>query len=194
MKLEIKDAGGYHHGDLREALIKAAMEILEERGHEALTLREVARNVGVSHAAPYHHFQDKKALFDSVAMRGFQMLKQSMERAAAEKSPLDGLQAYGLAYTGFAQTHPALFRLMYTQVGGGKTAQGTEDGIVDDLTLDGICRALGCGREQARRINLLLWSCMHGLSMLWLDGQLKDGRLEEKTLELTHLLGPVLRS
>lgn len=186
--------GTYHHKDLKEALMKAAIEILATQGLDALSLRETARKAGVSHAAPYHHFRDKQALLDAVAERGFRLLRQAMEASADGKAGTDGLQAYGRAYTGFAKSHTALFRLMFTRGSGEKHVPGTKDGIVDDLTLDGICRTVGCGREQARRINLLLWSCVHGLAMLWLDGQIQVDNLEETTQDLTNLLGPVLRS
>lgn len=190
----------YHHGDLRKTLIQAGIEILEEQGLTALSLREVARRAGVSHAAPYHHFPDKHALVSAVAGYGFQKLRDAMAAQAGSSSgSLDGLQGYGIAYTRFAKSHPALFRLMYTQESillPPEEPQPTE-GVVDDLTLTGIRQATGCTLQQAKQINLLLWSSVHGLAMLWLDGKLgpsDSDDLERKTLEITDLLGHVLRA
>lgn len=188
----------YHHGDLRKSLILAGIEILEKQGLSSLSLREVARRAGVSHAAPYHHFQDKQALLSAIAGYGFQKLRDTMAiKAQINKDPLRGLQAYGIAYTCFAQTHPALFRLMFTQKSIILSPEEPcpQEGIVDDLTLEGIRQATGCSHEQAKQINLLLWSSVHGLAMLWLDGQLGQidtCDLETKTLEITDLLSHVL--
>jgi len=189
----------YHHGDLREALIQAGIEILEERGMAALTLRETARRAGVSHAAPYHHFTDKEALLAAVAARGYQMQRREMSNAAAKLARKnDELQAYGLTYTAFAQAHPSLFRLMYTL---GKSKIPPSDELnqaaasVYDGILDGIREKTGCDREQARSIALLLWSSVHGITMLWLDGQF-DGPdappLEALAFQVTEALAPVL--
>jgi AcrR family transcriptional regulator len=192
--------GSYHHGDLSRALVQAAVAILEEEGIAALSLRAVARRAGVSHAAPYHHFPDKNALLAAVAGYGFQKMRDAMATSAqACANPLAGLQAFGMAYTGFARTYPALFRLMFTQetvlLAPGEPKP--KDGVVDDLTIEGIRRATGCSRKQAKQINLLLWSSVHGLAMLWLDGQLgprNAQELETKTRELTELLGHVLKA
>lgn len=197
-KISSANSTPYHHGNLRKTLIHVAVEILEEQGLSSLGLREVARRAGVSHAAPYHHFQDKQALYAAVAGYGFQKLRDAMaSKAHGSGAPLNGLQAYGIAYTRFAIAHPALFRLMFTQefIQLSPEEPTPKDGVVDDLTLDGIRRATGCSPEQAKQVNLLLWSSVHGLAMLWLDGQLgpRDPRdLEAKTLELTELLGHVL--
>lgn len=189
----------YHHGNLRRSLAEAAEAILEEEGLDALSLRAVARRAGVSQAAPYHHFADKDALLGSVAGYGFQKLRDAMSEAAKPcADPLGGLQNFGLAYIRFAQKHTALFRLMFTRgtVIPAPEEATPQDGVVDDLTIEGICKATGCTREQAKRINLLLWSCVHGLTMLWLDNQLgapDSIDLEQKTREITDLLGPVLQ-
>ena len=104
----------YHHGDLQNALVDAAQTILEREGPAALSLRAVAREAGVSPAAPYHHFKDKDELIAAVAHRGFQMLSERM-RAASEKKDTDAEKglAIGVAYVCFARDHPAMYHTMF---------------------------------------------------------------------------------
>ena len=107
-----KDA--YHHGDLRQALIEAALRTIEIAGAEALSLRELAETAGVSRAAPYRHFADRDDLLAHVAARGFEDLNVGYEAALA--GPGDGaarLRAAGLVYVDFAERRPGLFKLMF---------------------------------------------------------------------------------
>ena len=99
----------YHHGDLEAALIRSAGKILEKEGLDALSLREVARQAGVSHNAPYRHFAEREALLAALAAKGFEMLAQAQQAAAAK----GGLRAMGEAYVLFALEHPQRFRLMF---------------------------------------------------------------------------------
>lgn len=105
----------YHHGDLRRALIDAARRLLESDGPSALSLRAVAREAGVSPAAPYHHFKDKGELLDAVAHQGWDMLDETLAtaKAAALSSSRDPMSELGVAYVLFAQQNPALYRVMY---------------------------------------------------------------------------------
>jgi AcrR family transcriptional regulator len=186
----------YHHGDLREALIRAGIEILEEKGLAALTLRETARRAGVSHAAPYHHFADKNSLLAGIAHRGFEIQREEMAQSAKGSSrATDGLQAYGMIYAIFAQRHPALFRLMYSQQRFTPDPQGDLDrastGVYPEM-IDGIRQATGCDEEEAKMVGLLLWSAMHGLAMLWLEEQLQttgEKSIEPLARRITELLG-----
>jgi AcrR family transcriptional regulator len=104
----------YHHGDLRRALVDAARRILENEGPSALSLRAVAREAGVSPAAPYHHFKDKGELLEAVAFVGWDALGEAMT-AAKERTPDLGarMTEIGVAYVQFSQAHPALYRVMY---------------------------------------------------------------------------------
>jgi AcrR family transcriptional regulator len=104
----------YHHGDLRRALVDAARQLLERDGPNALSLRAVAREAGVSPAAPYHHFKDKSELLDAVAEQGWRMLSEFLARTPAVSGDLpDRMAEVGLSYVRFAREHPALYRLMY---------------------------------------------------------------------------------
>ena len=101
----------YHHGDLRRALVDAAVMIVERDGPTGLTLRAVAREAGVSPAAPYHHFKDKDELLYAVAKEGFRRQRHTM-LAANDGGPA-GPRAMGVAYVEFAHAHPSLYRVMY---------------------------------------------------------------------------------
>lgn len=104
----------YHHGDLRRALIDAARRLLEAEGPSALSLRAVAREAGVSPAAPYHHFKDKGELLEAIAQQGWEMLNATLARARAEaKTVHDKMLGLGVAYVLFAKHHPSLYRVMY---------------------------------------------------------------------------------
>ena len=103
----------YHHGDLRRALVDAARRLLEAEGPSALSLRAVAREAGVSPAAPYHHFKDKAELLDAVAQEGWQILGVQMAEAKTKAVGMQQLTALGIAYVCFARDNPALYRVMY---------------------------------------------------------------------------------
>lgn len=108
------EARPYHHGDLRRALIDAARRILESEGPSALSLRAVAREAGVSPAAPYHHFKDKGELLEAVAQEGWEMLDAVIAKAkAGAASASEALQEIGVGYVCFARDNPALYRVMY---------------------------------------------------------------------------------
>ncbi|HZZ32376.1 MAG TPA: TetR/AcrR family transcriptional regulator [Phenylobacterium sp.] len=112
----------YHHGDLRRALIDAARRLLEAEGPSALSLRAVAREAGVSPAAPYHHFKDKGELLEAVAHEGWELLDGALAKAKAlAPSPQDAINGLGVAYVCFARENPALYRVMYD------TARDRED-------------------------------------------------------------------
>ena len=99
----------YHHGDLGRALVEAAMAIIERGEAGSLSLRAVAREAGVSAAAPYHHFKDKDELLFAVAREGFRRLRRAMNAIEGKASP----QSIGVAYVEFAHANPALYRVMY---------------------------------------------------------------------------------
>jgi AcrR family transcriptional regulator len=108
------EARPYHHGDLRRALIDAASRLLEAEGPSALSLRAVAREAGVSPAAPYHHFKDKGELLEAVAGEGWTLLDSAISKARAEAAtPADALDEIGVAYVCFARENPAIYRVMY---------------------------------------------------------------------------------
>jgi AcrR family transcriptional regulator len=166
----------YHHGDLREALLRAAEEQLAERGPEGFTLRETARRVGVSNAAPAHHFPDVGALLTELAAIGFERLTAAMRAAATEAAtPEERLRAIGRAYVERAIAAPALFRLMFHSdrcdrtsprlAAAGDEAYGVLDAVVAALP--------GCAAPESRYPDVAFaWSAVHGFAVLCIEGRL----------------------
>lgn len=166
----------YHHGDLREALLTAALAILEEGGDAAaLSLREAARRAGVSAMAPYRHFVDKDALLAAIATIGFEKLGEALRAAEAAADggdrPRTPLDAQGVAYVAFACRHPALFRLMF-----GAAAPAKTGGLADtaaqtfNVLADRVAQMVPPG--VSADVALAAWALVHGLAMLAVDGQL----------------------
>ena len=120
----------YHHGDLKNSLILAAQNILREEGADALSLRAIAADVGVSHMAPYSHFKNKKELFQAVAAAGFEELGDRMLAASESLDEAKALiLAYGSAYVEFAVNNAQLYRVMLGQVeAGGRRKKSSETG------------------------------------------------------------------
>lgn len=177
----------YHHGDLRQSLINAAIALISEEGINDLSLRQVARRVGVSHNAPYRHFEDKEALLAAVAEQGFQSLRVAME-TARQVIPPDSpqrLEAIGIAYVHFALAHPFHYRLMFGDYrcnlskysALAETAQQSFMVLVSTIRegqIAGIFR-LADPVDMAR----VAWSLVHGQSMLGLDNKLQVKQGEE---------------
>jgi AcrR family transcriptional regulator len=187
--------GKYHHGDLRRALLDAALEILAEEGGAAgLTLREVARRAGVTHAAPYRHFADKAALLAAVAEEGFRAIYAEMlARSGHCKDPVERLFQIGVAYVLFAVTHPAHFRVMFGPeiVSPSPYASLVEAGNATfQLLLDSIteCQKAGRFREgPTEELAYSQWAWVHGLASLYIDKQLRSGPPDLAGLEALTL-------
>lgn len=173
----------YHHGDLREALIKAGLGLLAESGDPgALGLREAARRVGVSQAAPYAHFRDKRELLAAVAERGFRMFADSMLQAAGALAPgEERLSALAQGYVAFALANPALYRLMF---GPDLSIRGTDAALVEaaDASFGVLLESLG-GDPHAPGTAaqaLAAWSFAHGLALLLIDGRVRPEEVGAK--------------
>jgi AcrR family transcriptional regulator len=174
----------FHHGDLRNALILAAKELIERKGIEAFALREAARKVGVSANAAYNHFEDKDALLSAVASSGFAELATEREeaRSKAAADAWSQLSAGAKVYVQFAEARPKLFDLMFGPLGvgprHGKT-DGTESGsreayqqlsgALDNLVLSGRLTP-----ERRAGAESTLWSLIHGLAVLRRAGALRE--------------------
>jgi AcrR family transcriptional regulator len=156
----------YHHGDLRAAILTEAARLVSERGPDRVSLRELAREAGVSHAAPAHHFTDRRGLFTALAAQGFELLAAAL----AESRPrfLDA----ALAYVRFAIEHPGHYRVMF------------DKSLVDPSNRDLAAAQAAAGAELSRGVaslpdqqakadpagaELAAWSLVHGFSMLWLN-------------------------
>jgi AcrR family transcriptional regulator len=172
---KVKRKARYHHGELREALIRATRQLVEERGAENFTLADACRLAGVTTAAPYRHFKGKQEILEEIASRGFDdMRKQAMAMVAQKgEGTLEGIIAMGQAYVAFAVQETAVFRLMFGQepslkkamhvVGSGHACFAN---VIDQV-------ALYCKRNKVRgdaqEIALKLWTFVHGAASLLID-------------------------
>lgn len=161
-------ADTYHHGDLRRAVLDAAAGAIEESGPAALSLRELARRAGVSHAAPAHHFGDKAGLLTALATEGFDLLADALAAAGA-----GGTLERGVAYLRFATTHRAHFEVMFhPDLYHADDPELLTARARATTGLQGAVAALPAppaGRE-ARLTGLAAWSIVHGFATLWLSG------------------------
>ena len=169
----------YHHGDLRQALVDAALEDIAAHGAERVTLRGVARAAGVSHMAPYNHFADKAALLAAAAAVGFRQLGRAMEErmAAHPRGDPKRLQAAGIAYAVFAVDHPALFRLMFgPELADRRSHEELGQAAADAFrSLLGAIGDVGSESEASPAVAdfaVIPWALVHGLAMLAVAGQL----------------------
>jgi AcrR family transcriptional regulator len=176
----------YHHGSLRDALIAAGMAALEGAGGLDISLRELARTVGVSPAAVYRHFPNKDALLGALARDGLVMLG-SAQRAAydAAGGGARGFVETGRAYVRFALAHPALFRLVFAH---GDPAPDKSD-PASQLLHDATVELTGADGPDAERLALQAWSLGHGIAMLMLDKRLKaDDALIDRLIDAGSFL------
>ena len=174
-----KDAQPYHHGDLRNALLLAAEQLLAEQGAASLSLRAVAKRAGVSHAAPYRHFRDKAALLRALAQGGFERLAGAIELAAgnASQNPEQKLVEAGVAYVRQAVERPALTRLMF-----GGSVMVEDDAAYRQASaaaFEALLKIIGEGvaagvfrARDPRELALVAWTSMHGMTMLMTAGLL----------------------
>lgn len=184
-----KKPASYHHGDLRRALIAAAISVVEEDGVSALSLVALARKAGVSSGAPYHHFGSREQLLAAIAVEGFAMLCDEMKRAAdaarvgADETPAQAyLRGIGRGYVRFALANRGHFRVMFRPEL--KSQLDEEQGVaakqafvmlqtaIERLQADG---TLPPGDPRPHL--LLAWSAVHGASVLWIDGPLSDEQI-----------------
>ncbi|MEN3539815.1 TetR/AcrR family transcriptional regulator [Microbispora sp. ZYX-F-249] len=160
----------YHHGNLRRAVLDAALQAIGESGPAGWSLRELARRAGVSHAAPAHHFGDKTGLLTAVAAEGFELFADSLERAAG-----DDVFAVGVAYVRFAIDHRPYFEVMFrpelyrADDPGMRSARERAAHVL--VTSAG---ALSPSPAQDRLTTIAAWSLAHGFAGLWLSGSLPE--------------------
>ncbi len=192
----------YHHGALREALLEAAERVLERDGLAGLTLRAVAREAGVSHAAPTHHFGDLSGLVSELAAIGFRQFNTAMAAACtADPKPIE--MARAKAYVAYARAHPGMYGLMFRTERLDMKRPSLHEAA--SAAFAGLAGAIGASRhEQIHEEALSLeqaaaiahaWSMVHGFTMLLLDNRLSDilHRMPEGT-DAETLLEAMLKS
>jgi AcrR family transcriptional regulator len=180
----------YHHGALRETLIDLALEVLDAGGAESVSLRRLAARAGVSGMAPYRHFDDKAALMEAVARRGFALLAKEVSAADALTDRGKRLTAFGVAYVEFALRRPGLFKAMFDG------APPTPDRDLDDpdsvhAKLVALIVDLSPPEKRADLI-LTCWAAMHGLACLCLARRLRGPR--EAPAALAYRVAETLQS
>jgi AcrR family transcriptional regulator len=189
----------YHHGDLRQALIDAAVELLAEADISSLSLRQVARRVGVSHAAPYRHFADKEALLAVVAEEGFRTFTEYLQTAvdAAADDPIQQFLGCGQAYVRYALENPTHYRLMFSDFSFYENRFESLNAVADG-SFEVIVNVITTGQKQgffrageARTIALGAWTQVHGLALLLLAGRLGT-QSSEAIDHMTDALGRIM--
>ncbi len=174
---------GYHHGNLREALIQSALSLIGEKGPAGFTIAEAARLAGVSPAAPYRHFRDREELMADVARLGFERFANDLEKAwhGGNPTPLEALQNVGRAYLSFARNEPAFYAAMF-ETGMPKVENaGLQESA--DRAFDVLSKATGklieklpeAGRPPCRMVALHIWAMSHGIASLFGRGNAKAG-------------------
>jgi AcrR family transcriptional regulator len=182
----------YHHGALRDALLQAAERVLERDGLAGLTLRAVAREANVSHAAPTHHFGDLTGLVSELAAIGFRQFNATMAAACAPDVPFPARgMARAKAYVAYAQAHPGMYGLMFRTERLDYSRPSLHE--ASEASFAGLAAAIAASRqEHIEQEHLTLeqaaaiaraWSLVHGFTMLTLDGRMSDilRRLPEGT-------------
>jgi AcrR family transcriptional regulator len=179
-----KKAGQYHHGDLRRALLDQALRTIDKEGAERLTLRAVGEALGVSRTALYRHFSDKQALLAAVAREGFRTLRIALSQAWEQH----GFEAMADAYVQFAAAHPSHYRVMF-----GRFVESTardpelmdEAGAAFQTLVDALVTQQRDGlvhRDDPPMQARFVWSVVHGIAMLVIDGQLRQSDVSETAL------------
>ena len=169
---------GYHHGNLREALVRAALDLIAQKGPFGFTFADAARSAGVSSAAPYRHFRDRDALMADVARRGFNLLTAQLERAWNDGKPDASIafEALGRAYLSFAREQPSYYSAMFeagVPLDGDPELRDAADRAIAPLrrAAETLCAQLPVGkRPPAGMMSLHVWSLAHGIASLFARG------------------------
>jgi AcrR family transcriptional regulator len=186
----------YHHGDLKNALIQAGVQILSKEGVGGLSLRKVAQRAGVSHNAPYSHFPDKQSLIAAISTEGFKQLYEELDAAISSypEDPRRQLREGALAYVRFAVQHRDTFKIMFSGVlekekdypAFVEISHKTFDRVVDFVRA---CQKAGLLRSTPPEMTAVtLWGQIHGIVSLMLEGQISHTVLDQSDLDGIILL------
>lgn len=180
----------YHHGDLKNALIKAGVDILAREGIGGLSLRKVAQQAGVSHAAPYAHFADKQALIAAISTEGYRMLFNQLwaVREKYQDDPKHQLVEAAWCYVHFAQTDPAHFRVTFSSAVEQEKdypalVEMTGKTFAQVVEIVSACQKAGLLRPgPADAMAVTIWSIVHGFTALLIEGQISHTLFERMTV------------
>ncbi|WP_405860475.1 TetR/AcrR family transcriptional regulator [Streptomyces sp. NBC_01515] len=178
----------YHHGDLRRAILTAALDVIAADGPSALSLRDLARRAGVSHAAPAHHFKDRTGLLTAIAAEGFGLLAGAIGEAA-------DLKDAGVRYVRFAREHPAHFQVMFAPelLRDGDLELTTARALATDALRHAVSAVPPEGRGPDDRLaGVAAWSLAHGFATLLLGHNLDGAVGEQDPEEVFRVLAGML--
>ena len=181
----------YHHGDLKNALIKAGVKILAKEGVSGLSLRKVAKQAGVSHAAPYSHFADKQALIAAISTEGFKQLYKQIAsvREAHSKKPSALLLETARAYIQFAMNEPDRFKLMFSSViekekDYPEFVEASQENFQQLVSVVETCQQAGILKSGPSDLMAVsVWSSVHGMIMLIIEGQVSHTVLDKHDID-----------
>jgi AcrR family transcriptional regulator len=201
----------YHHGNLREALLNAALRLISEVGPTAFTLREVARRAGVSHNAPYRHFRDRDELIAAVSKQGYEELTRAMlDASKLESGPLARLKGAGLAYVKFALRRPEHFTVMFDAPASKpseklcfnpskmknkypEAAEAAEQSFRTLVTFVAACQQEGAlPAGDTKELALLTWCIVHGIAKLAITGRFPFSSKNEILRFAEYVIGNTL--
>jgi AcrR family transcriptional regulator len=181
----------YHHGDLKNALIQAGVDVLTREGLGGLSLRKVAKQAGVSHAAPYSHFADKQALIAAISTEGFKQLYSQIQFAFEihREDPENLIIETAWAYVQFALNTPDRFKLMFSSVlekekEYAEFVKASQDNFAQLVDIIETCQQAGFikpGQPDVAAVSV--WSTVHGFTSLLLEGQISHTVLEKAALK-----------
>ncbi|WP_194834538.1 TetR/AcrR family transcriptional regulator [Nocardia sp. XZ_19_369] len=167
---------GYHHGDLRATILAAAADQIASDGVDAVSLRELARRAGVSHAAPAHHFGDRAGVLTALAIEGFELLAAELTQAGAD------FREVAVAYIRFAREHPGHFDVMFRH----SLLRADDPRLAEARTKSAAALRSGVSAihpgnvEQQQATQLAAWSLVHGFAALWREGALDNSSLADE--------------
>ena len=182
----MKAKDSYHHGDLRHEIIEEAKIWIETKDISSLSLRGIARHLGVSHNAPYRHFTDKESLLATIAEMGFEKLTQRLQQVLADNTltPEEEIKALGVKYIEYAVSNPAYYRVMYSAYISDYQKYPSLDKAAEEsftILIETIAQGQKAGvirSGDTRELAYVCWSLVHGVSMLYLDRQLRSSTIE----------------
>lgn len=196
---EVKNNASYHHGDLRSEIIRVGVEKLKSDGIQAITLRGIATELGVSRTAPYRHFQDKHSLLCAIASEGYKRFTQKLKQASdyySDSQSQEKLQAAGRAYYEFAAQYPEYYKLMFSLSGlqyssGSELEQRSQESfqLLCDLLL--LCQKEGVVKTEDVMLQAhFVWASLHGYCSLIFDQECRhvQSLIDAQTYFLTKII------
>lgn len=184
---KVTGKAGYHHGDLRQQLVTATRELVEEKGPEGFSVSEACRRAGVSTAAPYRHFGDKTDMLAAVILEGMREMTAGLHKAAGAftHGSVEGIIASGVAYVDFAERYPGVFRMMFSEDYKREDLETAGHECYGGLLMQ-VAAFLGKSEvdDEVLRASFPLWTFVHGMSFLRIDGKAEFAKMQTPIAEL----------